>query len=214
LIDQKVVDALREFCEMTHLMRKTLGAGLDFTGSFPFSFPFTFTSSGSGEYNYITINFALYSNMTGYEPIVPVLLKIDGAQYSPINYTIDHGATEIADEINYLLQSDTVFYQFPTITTMDLFPFSDDYSDAELLLTLVVKPTDAVTSVDDIFYNQYRDAICAIATAHLQRMKGRPWSDLEQAIINQGLAERKISEALALFRITQYEIKPRKNGYI
>ena len=194
LIDEKVLDAIREFCEATHAVKKTILA--------------TEVPVDVGEYFKATVSWADHAGLSNYDPIMITDFKIDGSDYKIKEFNPD-----VNVDLDYVCNvSKERLYNFASVTSLEIYPF-DDATSVDLTITLVLKPSLSLTSVDDVFYKDYRDGISAIALAHLQRMKDRPWTDIDQALINQGVAERKISEANFRKRMTYYP-KKRTTGYI
>jgi len=180
-IDEVVVDALRKFCEDTYLIER----GIE-------SEDIDYTTIDATDNDAITINLA--SHYTGYDPIVPVEFQIDGAPY--------HLQELYLYNDNSNLDSITLpgikFFNFPTTASMKIFPFTGQGANFDIYLKLALKPSLAVTTVDDLFFNNWADAIEFLAAGILQGIPERPWYNPDRAALNLGLYQIKKGDAKLL----------------
>jgi len=68
-------------------------------------------------------------------------------------------------------------------------------SDTTFNVTSMLRPTRAATSLPDLLYNEWFEAIESKAKAELMLMPGKPWSDSQLAGINQKKYLHELGEA-------------------
>jgi hypothetical protein len=163
-----IVDAVRQFCEDTHVLLKSFEEE-----------DIDYTTIDSTDNDSITITLTSY--FTGYEPIVPEFFQIDGGNWNLSRLDLYNDNSNL-DSIQL---TDTKFYNFPSTTTMKIFPFTDQGANFDIFLKLAVKPNDGSTTFDDFLFNDWRKAIVPLAVAMLQEMPDRPWSNPNMAAYNR-----------------------------
>lgn len=184
-VDEAIMDAIIEFCEDTHILRK--GFWVDSATAttpsvvFPFVLPITFGASSSTSFGVITVTLSTY--YTGYDPIVVTWFKMDGASYGLYNMAKPENYSSI-DDFN------TGGYQyklfgFSTSATMELYPF-DIGETHDFFIQIAVKPQSTSTTVDDIFYRDWERAIRYLAISNLQEIPEEKWS-------NERLADKNLN---------------------
>ena len=170
LIDTYVRDAAIQFCEDTHILQKSFEVE-----------DIDYTTVSAIDNDSLTVNLALY--YTGYIPIWVVKLQYDGSDYKVKKFTLENDNSNLSA----ITEGSTLFFNFPSTTTMKIFPLSDLTSNFDLFISLAVKPTSTVISLDDFLYEDWRKAIEPLAIAELQRIPGKPWTNLQHAEINLGI---------------------------
>jgi hypothetical protein len=164
LIDSEVVNAIRTLCEDTRCIQKPVGA--------------TGTPSDAGAFYKLAIDLYTWDSLDGYEVIEPILFNLEQCNYFPFEIDPDSNV-----DVSQLIPEEHLGYRIVDDETFELFPFDDD-TEVDLIVTFALKVSLGVTSVDTVFYNKYRDAIISQSLYCLQKMPGRPWTDLKQAGIN------------------------------
>jgi len=159
-IDQEVVKAVIRFCEETHILNKAFEAE-----------SFDYTTIDSSDNDSITVTLSDY--FTGYIPLYVMRLQIDGGDVRAEKYEMLNDNSNLTS----IQRGDTIFFSFPTSTTMKMFPFTDRSSNFDLFIDLAVKPASTITGVDDFLYEDWREGIAARAISELQRLPNKPWSD-------------------------------------
>jgi hypothetical protein len=188
VVDTKVVDAMRTFCVDTNVFTKTIGATRTLQDGFTYTLAFTLAQSG--DYYHIDIDITDYSNLDGYDLIMPVLCLSNGVEKNLLRLDLD----ENFNDLDLIVPTNSKFFCIPSSTIIRIFPYeSEDDADVELVLTLSMMPEDGSTTVDDKFFGDWRDAIIALASANLQSIPKRSWTDYDQARINYGLYTEKRS---------------------
>ena len=180
-IDRAVVESMRRLCEDTHCFEKTIEAIHSVDVDWPFAMPFSFEQASTGGFYLITIDFTGYTALTGYHPIMPVYFQINGVDWTLGRYDVDHLVSNLDD----VVPTGMKYFKFNDVTEMEIFPFQDGEDVSTTIITsLAMKPADTSTSVDDVFFNEYLDAIVFKTASYLQMIPKRPWSDYDQAQIN------------------------------
>jgi len=199
-IDAEIVDAIRTFCVDTHVMKKTITAEV--------------TPVDMTVFNMATLDLATHAFLIGYDPVMPVFFALetvpygiwemdpnigDGAAAAAFPYTFPvyfggagggsgyldieaYGMTPTSGLFFKLERNN--FYTFP-------YPSTDE---TEIMVTLVVKPELTVTSVDDAFYYDHRDAVLYLARHQLHRIPRKPWTDLALAGMYRALYQEEVGK--------------------
>lgn len=163
-----IVDAVRQFCEDTHVLTKAFEEEA-----------FDYTTIDTTDNDAITIT--LSSKFSGYEVVAPEFFQIDGGEWNLSRLELINDNSNLTS----IQLSDTKFFNFPTTTTIKIFPFTDQSENFDMFLKLAVKPNDGTTFFDDFLYNDWRKAIIPLACAILQEIPDRPWSNPSLASYNR-----------------------------
>lgn len=169
-IDQVVLDAIRKFCEDTHLIERSIE-----------SEAIDYTTIDATDNDAITITLSGF--FTGYDPIVPTEFQIDGAPWHLQELYLYNDNSNLGE----ITIDGIKFFNFPSLTTMKIFPWTGQGVNFDIYLKLALKPTLGVTTVDDVFYNDWADAIEYLTAGLLQRIPKRTWTDYDLSNSNLGL---------------------------
>lgn len=183
MIDDAVVDGIQQFCIDTLWLEKAIeDEDIDYT---------TIDATDND-----SIEVDLTSYVTDITPYSFTRFQIDGADYDLeyLNLVNDNS------NLDQITKTGVKFYNLPDQDTIKIFPFTDQAANFDLYLKIVFKPKDGITSIDDVFYDDFRDAICGYAKSKLQRIPKKNWTDLEQANINaqtyrSGMGKAKIKHS-------------------
>lgn len=177
-IDKAVRDAAIKFCEDTHILEKAFEIeDIDYTG----------ISASDND----SLTFDLTTYFTDYIPIKITQFQVDGADFEGQKKILLNDNSNLTG----IQIKSTYFFNFPTTTTMKIFPFTDIDANFDLFINLAVKPTSTVATLDDILYEDWRDAIEAYAKYILQKTPKKPWTDLEHAAINKKYYQGEMGRA-------------------
>ena len=178
LIEEKIVEAAQQFCIDTQWLKKGIEVeAIDYT---------TIDAADND-----SIEIDLTSYVTGITPVSFTQFQIDGG-----NWNLEHRELENDNSnLDQITKTGVKFYTLPDQDTIKLFPFTDQAEDFDVFIEIVFKPKDGVTTLDDVFYDDHRRAICAHAAASLQRMKGKAWSDPDYATQNARTYQAKMGAA-------------------
>ena len=168
-IDTAVINAIRKMCEDTY----------GYTKSFEEE-DIDYTTIDDTDNDSLTITLSDY--FTDLDPVAALKLQIDGGDWDLRELILENDNSNL-DQI--AIQG-VKFFNFPSLTTMKLFPFTDQGANFDVFLKLAVKPTRGETSVEDKFYNDddWFEGIIHCASYHLQAIPGRPWSNGEHSFYN------------------------------
>jgi len=169
-IDLAVVNAIREMCKDTYAYTKSFeDEDIDYT---------TIDDTDNDSY---TLDLSSY--ISNVDPIAPLKFQIDGGDWNLRELTLENDNSNL-DSITI---QGTKFFNYPALTTMKIFPFTDQSVNFDIFLKLAVKPSRGVTEVENIFYNDdnWFEGIVHLASHDLQIMPSRPWSNAEHAIFNR-----------------------------
>lgn len=168
-VDMAVVDALRQFCKDTYAYTK------DFEVE-----DIAYGTVDSTDNDSLTIDLSAY--FSSLDPIAPLKLQVDGGDWDLRELTLVNDNSNLTQ----IELQGVKFFNFPSLTTIKIFPFTDQSVNFDVYLKLAVKPNRSVTSVDDDFYNKddWFAAVCSYAAAILQKMPKRAWTNYEQAELN------------------------------
>lgn len=190
-IDQAIVDAVRDFCEDAHILRKAFEVEL--------TSPFVDTTDSdsvtidlAGNLTPNTLPLVFPFSFSGYELIFPLMFQIDGVPVNIFRFNMDTDNTYIES----MLIQNSKFYNFPSKTLLKIFPFTDA-TTCKLFMNWAIKPTDGSTSVDDLFYDDWRNAVMYLALSNLQKIPKKPWTDYEAAAFNRSLYRHEMARAKA-----------------
>jgi hypothetical protein len=177
VVTSAVIDAIQKFCADTNIIKRSFEHTVDYT------------TIDSADNDSITIPLSDYvSNLA---PLSVSEFKIDGADYGLIykEVVVDHS------DITEISIQGCKFYNFVDQDSMLVFPFNDVSSDFNLFVGMAFKPKDSITSIDDFFFYDHREAIKAFALYTLQSMGGKTWTDLKQAAKNLSIYRSRMGDA-------------------
>lgn len=165
-IDKAVVQAIRQLCEDSLCLKKTM------------TVDGTFSASAGGDYYIITTNLTQYNFWANTEPVDPMVCKIDDVEYVLSSFDIGDGMTDLSN----VLSGNRKFYFFINQYTMQIFPFESTDSTVEIVLSISMKPTEDSEFVDEYVYRNYQRAIEQRALFILKSIRNTPWTDIEMAV--------------------------------
>jgi hypothetical protein len=171
-IDLAIVNSIRKMCKDSYAHTKSFeDEDIDYT------------TIDATDNDSITINLATY--FTGVDPVAPLKFQIDGGDWDLRELILENDNSNL-DQI--AIQG-VKFFNFPSLTTMKLFPFTDQGANFDVFLKLAVKPTRGETSVEDKFYNDddWFEGIIHCAAYRLQAMPNRPWSNGNNVSYNRSM---------------------------
>jgi hypothetical protein len=178
VIEEKVVEALQQFCKDTKILNKGIEVeDIDYS---------TVDSTDND-----SIDVDLSSYVTGIAPVSISEFQIDGAPYDLEKMELVNDNSNLEN----ILKDGVKFFTIPDEDTITIFPFTDQAVNFDIYLRIVFKPKDGITTIDDFFYDDYREAICAHAKSEIQRMKDKAWTNLDHATINAKTYSAKMGEA-------------------
>jgi hypothetical protein len=184
LAKEKIVEAIRELCKDSFLWERGVQARgtVDSFGILTFILSgVTFSINEADSDSFVFDIGGLFGDVA---PIAVADLNIDGVGWN-LSYLDLKNDYEDPSEITI---SGTKFFNFPTEQEIKLFPFTDEYEAGDainLYVKVYIKPLSTVTSIDDFFYYDHLETICAKAKSILQRMPGKDWTDFQQAAVNE-----------------------------
>lgn len=169
-IDLAVLDAIRKMCEDTYAYSKSFEEEA-----------FDYTTIDAADNDSITITLSTY--FTGADPIAPLMFQIDGGEWTLRKLILENDNSNLT---NIEMQG-VKFFNFPSLTTMKIFPFTSQQVNFDMFLKLAVKPTRGQTTVEDVFHDDddWFTGICHYASYLLQIIPGRTWSNGEYASFNR-----------------------------
>lgn len=185
-IDLAVVDAIRMMCEDTYAYYKSFeDEAIDYT------------TIDSSDNDAITIDLSTY--ISSVDPVAPLKFQIDGGDWELRRYSLENDNSNLTN-----IQLEGIkFYNFPSLTTMKIFPLTELQANFDVFLKLAVKPTRDVTSIEDMFIDDddWFKGINHCAAYLLQEMPGRAWSNPQQSVYNKSrynhyVGRVKIDESL------------------
>lgn len=183
-IDLAVVDAIRQMCEDTWCYTKSFEVeAIDYT------------TINAADNDSITITLSTY--FTSADPIGVIKFQIDGGDW----YTRELTLLNDNSNLSSIEIGEVKFFNFPSLTTIKVFPFTGQTADFDIFMKLAVKPNRSVTSVEDMFYNNddWFDGVVYLATHKLMMIPERPWSNPALATWNRN----QYSDAVGRVRITE-----------
>jgi hypothetical protein len=209
-IDLYVVDAMRQLCEETNCFTKVIGAtGNAPSDEFPFVFPIALNETG--DYYVASIDLTDYTELDGYDPVMPTYFVVDAIESYLKRFESENEVTDL----DSIAPENGKFYRFSDTSTMKIFPYlTEAEAEVDMIITLSMKPSDGETEVADKFFNDWREAILALAKSKLQTIPKRDWTDYEQAGINMRRYKDERS-AINMRRHSFSKLKTRySQGYI
>lgn len=175
---KKLRDSVREFCEKTLIWRKTL-TEIDIVAD---TKEYALSYSGA---EIILIEAAAYKGPLADDS------ESDDDQYSPLT----PASEEVLDKIiggAWEFRESTAPSEYYTNTEVDTIYFTEIPTVAStdgLRVKVRLKPDDSatVTTVEDIFWKKYKDAITDGAVYRLFKMSAMPWGDPKMSEYHKGL---------------------------
>jgi hypothetical protein len=144
-----------------------------------------------------------------YEPLDVFSLRIDGIPYDTVRRVI----TDDLDDISSIVESRTKLWYPATAASIIMFPF--DATAVQLYLQVAFKPLTTITSIEDVFYQEWHQVIAAGTKARLMLMPKKAWSNPQLGAVLQGQYDRgKNSAIMSVVYSRDREGDRRKNGFI
>ncbi len=161
IIRDAVRDTVIDFCRETGRLRKS------------FEHAVAVVDVDTADNDSVTISLSSY--YTGHTPVRLAEFAVDGYYYTTVWFEPSTDLTDLSSLINTSLR----YYHFPSSTQIKLFPFTGTVAAMNFFLRLTVQPDRDATSVDDLFWNDYLDAIVAGTKQRLMAQVGKTWSNPE-----------------------------------
>lgn len=170
-IDLAIIDSIRKMCDDTYAYTKSM----EFEA-------IAYSSVDPADNDAITLTLSTY--ITDVDPIAPLFFQIDGGEWTLSKLVLENDNSNLTS----IEQQGVKFFSFPSLTSMKIFPFTDQSANFDIFLKLAVKPSRGLTSVEDIFYTDdyWFEGIWRRSAYELQIMPKRPWTNPEQAAFNKG----------------------------
>ncbi len=144
-----------------------------------------------------------------YQPLDILSLRVDGIPYDAVRRVITDDLTDIES----VLDSRTRFWYPGTATSIIMYPF--DAAAVQLYLQVAFKPLTTVTTIEDVFYQEWHQVIAAGTKARLMLMPEKVWSNPQLGAVYQGQYDRgKNSAVMSVVYSRDREGDRRKNGFI
>lgn len=143
-----------------------------------------------------------------YMPCHIMRLTIDGVDYD----TEERKITSDLTDINSIVDStETKLWYASTATNIIMYPF--EAIAAQLYLKVAFKPTMSITSLDDLFYQDYHDDIVAGTKANLMVMPKKSWTDMQSAAnYRSDYIKGRNSALITIINSIEKEVKQRANS--
>ena len=179
LINLKVVDAIIQFCKDTHVLK------------YGFEYAILSTDVDTADNDAVTLDLSTISGdpYANKRPHSVIEVRIDAA---PVNVQHAEMSTDITN-LDNIRHSSQRFFNFPSSTTVKIFPLEEQ--DATLYLKVAFKPVKGITSIDEFMFEDYNEAIEALAKHTLLDQIKKPWSNPQQALKEWGKYTEKMGEA-------------------
>jgi hypothetical protein len=181
LINEKLFDALSEFCARTGFMRKGFESSMDAAAS---------SIDASVEY---IVNIDISGWFPYHAPVSIIDLWIDGEKKEIRSLDTASGVTHFNDIFK---EGSRIYYNFPDQSTIQLFPIDGLSSSAKIFIDATYKPKNDATKFDAVFYNDWRKSIQSGALWWLMSIPGREWSNPSLAQHHYRIFENGIGTAL------------------
>jgi hypothetical protein len=196
IIEREISNTIIEFCEKTRLLTKVFLIELD-KETVPLTRDYTITTTTQD-----SVDISLSSLFTGVRIVAVDSLNLDGQDKTPKHIEI---VNTIPDEVWDAMVGENDLGYFIKSNTEIRF-YDVETSDSELSIGLVVAPTRAATTVDDILFERWLEAIAAGTRWKVLSMPGKEWTDKNTAAENYIEFRRGISRARML-RLKEFSTK-------
>lgn len=161
-VDQAVVKAIIQLCKDAQLFQQAFEHSVDASADVD-----------TDDNDAITITVTDYL-AAAWKPERIRDLKIDGAAWDTSYFDLENDV----DDMDYYTISGVKFFNFPSVTTIKIFPM-DTTDDVLLFLNLDLVPLETMTSIDDKVYQDLtnRQAVESYAKYLLLRQPRKEWTD-------------------------------------
>lgn len=125
------------------------------------------------------------------------LVRVESVSYDGVDMalkTIEDMPAEFGSQWASHTGTPSVYLQL-TPGEILLYPMPDADATTGVVRTLSVQPSEAATGLPDDMAIQYRDDIHLGAKARLLSIPGKPWSNMDQAVMNGAAFDSKSSRA-------------------
>lgn len=163
LIDREVVKTIIRFCRKTNRLQEG------------FSVSVLSTDVDTTDNDSVEVDLSAISCMTDRIPIRVAHFVVDGTPYPAQEMKISTDLTYLESIVNTSIR----YFTFPDSSTLKLFPFTA--KAMEFFIRLAVQPSRTITSIDDVIYDEYLDAIEEGTKWRLFKMPGKVWSNKDDA---------------------------------
>lgn len=175
---QALLDTAIEFCEKTLILRQTLD---------PFD-----TEANTLEYELLSIS---NQELVTY----PVQVWFKGTLLQPASADMIAAVQAYRTDtpgIN-LVTGDPTQYFWTAQRTLGLYPVPSTSETGVLTARVAVRPTRSATSLNDILYEDWVEALAAGTLARLHMTKDQPWASADRALIQHRYFKECIQRARA-----------------
>jgi len=164
VIEEYIIDTLRDFCQFTRLWDENELTAID-----------------------IVEDTATYALTSASGDIVCVdYVEVDGVPIHPVSVDELNKRGVLWRDLDASRSSRYIVGMDDNITLV--YTPNEDV-DAGLSVWVSLKPLEAATTVEDFLWNQFKDIISDGVRAALLGIKNRPWSDLQESLLRQELYE-------------------------
>lgn len=194
LIETRVKDVLADFCEGTDAYNSGFRKNV-------------LATDPTTPNRQITV--AVPAAFAEWKPSDILGLRIDGVPYDTKRRVIIDDLTNIAD-----IEENRVKFWYPaTAASIIMYPFNA--VAVQVYLQVAFKPLTTVTSVEDTFYQEWRDAIASGVKARLMVMPRKPWTNAQLSSHYQDrYDDAKSSAIISVMNNRDREGDRRTNGFM
>lgn len=163
-----MVDAAIDFCEKTLILRQTLDH-LD-------------TEAGVLEYDLSSMNQNSQESV-----FCPMQVWFKGCLLEPVSADLIANVQAFSTDVtgNTITQSAPTQYFWTAPSTLGLYPIPDVSELKTITVRAAVRPKRTATTLNDVLYDDWVEAIAAGTLARLHAMKDQPWASSDRSQIQR-----------------------------
>lgn len=178
IVERELIRAIQEFCIKSQILRKNLQFDLE-----------DHDAIDSTLQNSIDIDIS--TDLANYRIVSLIRYNLDGIDYIPKQKEFVNTASYFDTMEQY--SSGVKYFYVVDDTTLRIYDMVS--ADADLWIECAVKPLDTVSSVDDVLFDDWLDAITAKAKSRILMMPSKVWSDPKAAAAYHSEYKRELSKA-------------------